>query len=121
MTPPDGEGFKKAVQQAVAREKMWIEWKNKGCNDYVRAPAEQLITPAAPTGAKKRSATDDGKQVAKKVQMGNAELTRLWNLTATNMEGCIGDSDAVPGVEAFFEDAKMELDPAEDVGEEYVL
>ena len=51
--------------------------------------------------------------------MGTPELTRLWNLTASNMEGCVGGSDAVPGMDTFFENARMELDPAEDVGEEF--
>lgn len=140
-TPPDGEEFKAAIEHALLREKSWIEWKNQGCADFVKPPAEKLARPVKPPQKQKRPLDGgeggDAKRPkggagagaaatlapastpAKKVVMGFGELNRLWNLTATNMDGCKGVPPAVPEMAAFFENAKMELDPAEDCDEEY--
>ena len=136
-TPPDGDGFKAAIEHALLREKSWIEWKNKGCADFVKPKAGKMVQPALPPQKKKRPLVGgeggDEKRAkgggggaaaaaatpAKRVVMGSAELTRLWNLTANNMDGCKGVPPAVPGMEDFFENARMELNPAEDCDEEY--
>lgn len=39
-TPPDGEKFAKTVEHILEREEHWNKWKNDGCPDFERKPAD---------------------------------------------------------------------------------
>mmetsp|Transcript_37374 Transcript_37374/g.97978 ORF Transcript_37374/g.97978 Transcript_37374/m.97978 type:complete len:570 (-) Transcript_37374:56-1765(-) len=104
-TPPNGDAFAEAVRKVLASEHVWIKWKNEKCPDFFREPGE----------VRKRKAFEgaDGDGRAKKVKdshkdLGSAEVTRLWNLTATNLDGCKGAIDAgrsIPEVGVYFKEA----------------
>ena len=54
--------------------------------------------------------------------MGSAELTRLWNLNADNMDACKDDKRVfLPNLEDFFGEAIEQNDPEAIVEDEYKL
>jgi THO complex subunit 1 len=54
------------------------------------------------------------------VKMGSAELTRLWNLNADNMDACKDDKRVfLPNLEDFFGEAIEQNDPEAIVEDEY--
>ncbi|GLH07061.1 THO complex subunit 1 [Gryllus bimaculatus] len=56
----------------------------------------------------------------KRFNMGNPELTRLWNLCPNNLEACKSrERDFLPSLEAYFEEAIEQTDPAALVEEQY--
>jgi len=61
------------------------------------------------------------KEVAeKKVNLGNAGLTSLWNLHPDNLEACRAkDRDFLPSLENYFEEAIDQLDPRNEIEEAY--
>ena len=59
-------------------------------------------------------------KAADKLDLGSAELTRLWNITKTNLESCKADSRrSTPKTGEFFEEALEQIDPVNDVEKEY--
>jgi hypothetical protein len=52
--------------------------------------------------------------------MGNAALTKLWNICPDNLEACASiERDFLPSVEDYFAEAIEQLDPANQVEETY--
>lgn len=79
-TPPNGEEFATYIRQVLTREKLWITWKNDGCPSYEKEP--QTESDAYPT----KIHLGDG--TTKKIDIGNPELSRLWNLCPNNLQAC---------------------------------
>lgn len=137
-TPPNGAKFCKTVRHMLKREELWNNWKNDGCkgNSHIfchtristnledkfqsflvvefkrpELPAdEQIKAPSA-----KKSKPNLGELVrdhAKhgKSYLGNAELTRLWNLCPDNLAACRGeDRNFLPAIETYL-DANKDAD-----------
>ncbi|PNF43227.1 THO complex subunit 1 [Cryptotermes secundus] len=132
-TPPDGVAFVQTVKHILKREEHWNSWKNDGCPEFQK-PAHLLAAdetgeeggdkrkylprprrPKKRLGEQMRDITQHGKFV-----MGNAELTKLWNLCPNNLEACKSkDRDFLPSLEGYFEEAIEQIDPAAMVEEEY--
>ena len=102
-TPPDGKAFGTAVRHILDREEQWNEWKNEGCKSLKDPKAANVAaTDAKPSPAKKKlggvtrgSTRKRSKPVGEQIReasankrflMGNANLTKLWNLCPDNME-----------------------------------
>lgn len=120
-TPPDGEKFSQTVEHILEREEHWNSWKNDGCPDFERKPAED--SKKAQKKAKRRRIGDDLQSSGGKViKMGHPELTRLWNLNPDNMDACKSeDRMFLPTLEDFFQEAIEQNDPEAQVEEEYKL
>lgn len=123
-TPPDGPSFAETVKNILKREEHWNAWKNEGCPPFkkpapgVDADGEEVRKPKRP----RRNIGDiiRDAQAVGKYHMGNAELTKLWNLCPNNLEACKSkDRDFLPSLETYFEEAIIQLDPAAMVEDEY--
>lgn len=79
-TPPNGEEFAIYIRQVLLREKSWIAWKNDGCPSYEKEPYDQDTYPA-------KRHLGDGLD-SRKIDIGNPELSRLWNLCPDNLQAC---------------------------------
>jgi len=56
----------------------------------------------------------------KRVNLGNAGLTALWNQNPDNLEACRArDRDFLPSLQNYFEEAIEQLDPANGIEDEY--
>ncbi|XP_066583028.1 THO complex subunit 1 isoform X2 [Prorops nasuta] len=123
-TPPDGPAFAKTVKNILKREEYWNSWKNEGCPPF-KKPAPEPISDTDEPKKKRPRRRNIGDlikdaEAAGKYQMGNSELTKLWNLCPNNLEACKSkDRDFLPSLEIYFEDAIKELDPAAMVEEQY--
>lgn len=114
-TPPNGAAFANCVRHMLKREELWNNWKNDGCKEFKRPgpPIEEQTTPPAKKdklnlGDLIRDATKQ-----KKFYMGNAELTRLWNLCPDNLQACRGeDRNFLPSIESYLENPRDKMDPS---------
>ena len=71
----------------TAQERHWLEWKRDGCAAFDRAATEAESAPLAAGGAKKRRSGAAARAGGKRQQLGNSELSRLWNLGARLARG----------------------------------
>merc|ERR1712156_1216221 len=56
----------------------------------------------------------------KRVNLGNTGLTALWNQNPDNLEACRArDRDFLPSLQNYFEEAIEQLDPVNQVEDEY--
>ncbi|XP_072018031.1 THO complex subunit 1-like [Amphiura filiformis] len=124
-TPPNAEEFCKTIQHCLSREEHWNAWKNEGCPSYVRENPSVDPSPQKAAGARKRSLGEDMESddpSRKKIDMGNHELTRLWNISGDNMEACKSQERVFqPSMEEFFEEAMEEANPAAQIEDQYKL
>ncbi|XP_063708120.1 THO complex subunit 1 [Culicoides brevitarsis] len=104
-TPPNGKKFSETVRHMLMREEIWSSWKNEGCKEFKKP--EQATDTKPQTGKKPRKLLGDlirDYTNSGKVYMGNAELTRLWNLCPDNLSACKGsERDFLPTFEEFLE------------------
>ena len=115
-TPPDGADFAGYIKQVLAGEKSWIGWKNDGCPSYEKAPLTE--GKMAPYPAKEH--LGDTVATKKKIDMGSAELSRLWNLCPDNLEACKLKSRVfVPDMARFLEEPLEQADPDAMIEPEY--
>eukprot|EP00039_Didymoeca_costata_P025631 m.14017 g.14017 ORF g.14017 m.14017 type:complete len:506 (-) comp4966_c0_seq1:306-1823(-) len=118
-TPPRGTDFLSSIELITQNEKHWIEWKNQGCQDFGRAPSV-LAKSSKRVREENGEAGPAAKKLALKLDLGTPELTRLWNLTKCNLDGCKSDpSELQPSIKDFLAEAKAQMDPEECVEEEY--
>jgi len=131
-TPPHGAEFTRSVRHILAREGFWNNWKNEGC-PALGKKGEVSSQASGDTHHKKvgegcsyrRRKRKLGEQIQKEVEekrvnLGNPGLTNLWNLHPHNLEACReSDRDFLPSLENFFEEAIEQLDPRNQVEEEY--
>nr|CAG4651675.1 EOG090X0324 [Triops cancriformis] len=128
-TPPDGPAFAKSVQHILKREELWSNWKNEGCQEFrgAKPPAELVDESSEKKKPRRRLKRKVGDQVKdavarKKVLMGNAELTRLWNLCPDNMQACRSkERDFLPLMEEHFAEAIEQADPSKQIEPTYKL
>jgi len=101
----------------LQREEHWIEWKKKGCNAFDKAAA---LSRAA--GQKRRAGAVGGRaKVTKRMQLGNSELTRLWNMGGNSLEAISSTKQTVPTLTDYLRPLLEQMDPEAGVEEEYLL
>lgn len=122
-TPPNGKDFVETIKHLLKREEMWNTWKNDSCKEIQR-PIWTMPEPTedsegakvvVPTLAKKRKLLGDtiaDATKAGKFDLGNNELTRLWNLCPDNLQACKGsDRNFLPSLESYLDNPKEKNDP----------
>ena len=116
-TPPLGVEFATYIKQALKREENWIVWKNDGCPSYEKpALTSQELTPYL----KRQHLGDVHAQSSRKYDLGNPELSRLWNLCPDNFQACkLKTRTFVPDVEKFLEEPAEQADPEARIEAEY--
>ena len=114
-TPPNGVEFADYIKQALKREENWIAWKNDGCPSYEKPPlTNEEMTPYP----QRQSALHV--QPSKKYDLGNPELSRLWNLCPDNLQACrMKTRTFVPDLERFVEEPNEQADPEVRIEAEY--
>lgn len=115
-TPPQGKKFCASVRHILQREELWNNWKNDGCKEFKKP---DVAEPASPTKKKtigrrpKRLLGDVIRDATKNNRffMGNAELTKLWNVCPDNLASCKGgDRNFMPQLETYLESEKEKGD-----------
>lgn len=114
-TPPNGAAFANCVRHMLKREELWNNWKNDGCKEFKR-PGPPIDEQTLPPAKKEKLNLGDHIRDAtkqKKFYMGNAELTRLWNLCPDNLQACRGeDRNFLPSIESYLENPRDKMDPS---------
>ena len=113
-TPPNGKEFVETIKHILKREEMWNSWKNDSCKE-IRRPDGNQPKPVDATQPKKRKMLGDviaEATKAGKFDLGNGELTRLWNLCPDNLQACKGsDRNFLPSLESYLDNPKEKNDP----------
>ncbi|VDN02514.1 unnamed protein product [Thelazia callipaeda] len=113
-THPEGSTFSEAIRAILYREKEWSEWKNRGCFDYT-----QLVDKEKGSFFKRRTKQ---KYDPSQCDLGNSELTRLWNINPDMLSACEDPKrNFIPDLRTFLENRLDELDPKQLVEEQYQL
>lgn len=113
-TPPNGKEFVETIKHILKREEMWNQWKNDSCKE-IRRPNGTQAKAASEEPARKRKLL--GETIAEatkagKFDLGNNELTRLWNLCPDNLQACKGsDRNFLPSLESYLDNPKEKNDP----------
>jgi THO complex subunit 1 len=128
-TPPNGPEFAMSVKRILVREEAWNKWKNDGCPSLAKKMEESTATAPGPrigeggSSRKRKRRLGDvvQKELAeKRVNLGNAGLTALWNQNPDNLGACRAkDRDFLPSLQGYFEEAIDQLDPANGIEEDY--
>ena len=116
-TPPNGAEFSTYIRQVLKREENWIAWKNEGCPSFEKAPLTTSDLEPRP----KRPHLGDGHAIpSRKLDLGSAELSRLWNLCPDNLAACRTKHRVfVPDAEQFLAEAAEQADPVARIEAEY--
>ena len=118
-TPPQGTEFVAYVRHILKQEENWVVWKNEGCPSYEKPPlatAEQ--DPSYP--AVEHLGEVHAKSSKYRHDLGNSELTRLWNLCPDNLEACRKKNRKfVPDMQKFLAEPIEQADPAACIEQEY--
>ena len=119
--PPGGARFASAVSTMLEREEHWIRWKANGCVPFDKAAAAAREDGGAGGSSiqrkRKLSSAAGG---AKKMQLGNSALTRLWNMGGNSLEDIAQkQSDMVPSLEGYLAPVAEQMDPEAGIEEEY--
>jgi THO complex subunit 1 len=128
-TPPNGAEFSESVKHILHREEHWNAWKNDGCPSFAKKPEpgeegekKKLVGEGGSSRKRKRKLGDliRRETEVKRVNLGNPGLTTLWNLTPDNLEACRSqERDFLPGLETYFEEAIEQIDPRNQVEDQY--
>uniref|UniRef100_A0A7S3WPI0 THO complex subunit 1 n=1 Tax=Emiliania huxleyi TaxID=2903 RepID=A0A7S3WPI0_EMIHU len=120
---PNGPLFAAALERLLVRERHWLEWKRDGCAAFDRAATEAESAPLAAGGAKKRRSGAAARAGGKRQQLGNSELSRLWNLGDNSLASIAaeGNKQAVPSLSAYLQPLVEQLDPEAGIEKEYLL
>ena len=115
-TPPNGAGFATYIHQVLQREEVWIAWKNEGCPSFEKPPLQDAdLYPE-----KKHLGTLSSQ--SKRIDIGNPELNRLWNLCPDNLQACKHTSRVFePEKVSFLEEPIEQADPEARIEAEYKL
>lgn len=116
-TPPQGKKFCASVRHILHREELWNNWKNDGCKEFKKPDLIEVAAAASPTKKKPSVAGRRPKRLLGDVIrdatrnnrffMGNAELTKLWNVCPDNLMSCKGgDRNFMPNLETYIETEK---------------
>lgn len=114
-TPPSGKEFACAVRHILKREEHWNKWKNDGCPEFKKPVVSHPTETQSPIKSRPTKRLGDQMRDAyaqKKYVMGNAELTKLWNLSSNNLEACRSkERNFLPSLEGYFEEAIQQTCP----------
>ena len=114
-TPPNGKEFVETIRHILKREEMWNSWKNDSCKEIQRPADGNQVKNAEEKPVKKRKLLGDTIAEATKAgkfDLGNGELTRLWNLCPDNLQACKGsDRNFLPSLESYLDNPKESNDP----------
>lgn len=113
-TPPNGKEFVETIKHILKREEMWNNWKNESCKEIQRPDGNQPKHSTEPQAKKRKMLGDIIADATKegKFDLGNNELTRLWNLCPDNLQACKGsDRNFLPSLESYLENPKEKSDP----------
>lgn len=115
-TPPNGNEFVKTIKHILKREEMWNSWKNDSCKEIQRPDGNQPkpVDDTRGTLKKRKMLGDTIAEATKagKFDLGNSELTRLWNLCPDNLQACKGsDRNFLPSLESYLDNPKEKNDP----------
>jgi len=113
--PPAGAKFAAAIGAVLQREEHWIEWKRTGCAAFDKAAAL-----SAPTTGQKRRGGGGGK-ASKRMQLGNNELTRLWNMGGNSLDAISQAKQSTPALAEYLKPVQEQMDPEAGIEEEYKL
>ena len=112
-TPPNGEEFAAYVGQVLVREECWIAWKNEGCPSYEKDP--QVLEMVYPEKTHLGNSCNSGR-----IDIGNKELNRLWNLCPDNLSACEQSNRVfMPEKAKFLEEPTQQADPEAKIDVEY--
>ena len=117
-TPPNGKEFATYIERVLKREKNWIAWKNDGCPSFEK---QVLSGDDTRPNLKKQHL---GERVAQnsRVEMGNPELSRLWNLCPDNLQACRMKSRMfTPDMKTFLEEPVEQADPEAKIEADYKM
>jgi THO complex subunit 1 len=113
-TPPNGEEFAAYISQVLMREKSWIAWKNDGCPSYEKEPQSD----SKPYPQRQHL----GDSLSSKIDIGNPELSRLWNLCPDNLLACKQTGRIfMPDKLRFLEEPIEQADPEAKIEAEYKM
>ncbi|KAI6183930.1 Death domain-containing protein [Aphelenchoides bicaudatus] len=112
-TYPHGSKFADSLKKAIKSDKLWSDWKNDGCPDLVsEIPAGRLAV------YKRKEIEPYNPDI---IDLGNAELTRLWNINTNNLSACKADDRIFKDVfKTVLDDFLDEVDPEQQVEEQYM-
>ncbi|KAG5671703.1 hypothetical protein PVAND_001886 [Polypedilum vanderplanki] len=102
-TPPKSNEFAEAIKHILAREEMWNSWKNEGCREIKRPEGHEKEIPEP---KKRKFLGDDILNATKqgKFDLGNSELSRLWNLCPDNLQACKNsDRNFLPSLDTYLD------------------
>lgn len=118
-TPPNGTEFTVYIKRMLQSEESWIAWKNDGCPLYEKAPlSDQDLAPYS----QREHLGDKVGNSSQKIDMGSAELSRLWNLCPDNLQACkLKTRNFVPDVRGFLEEPIEQADPEAKIEAEYKM
>lgn len=109
-TPPKGKEFSEAIKHILKREEIWSSWKDGSCKEIKRPEGFDKEMPEQ----RKRKLLGDEISIATKAakfELGNPELSRLWNLCPDNLQACKGsDRNFLPPLETYLENKDMYSD-----------
>eukprot|EP00731_Ephydatia_muelleri_P028462 Em0020g106a len=115
-TPPNGAEFTEYTKQLLRREENWIIWKNDGCPSFEK----QILNRSEMERYPAKQHLGDTLRSSHKCDLGNRELSRLWNLCPNNMAACSSTSRMfVPDPEKFLQEAIEQADPEARIEAEY--
>jgi THO complex subunit 1 len=121
--PPGGVRFASAVATMLEREEHWIRWKANGCVPFDKAAAairEESGGGASAAGVPRKRKAAAGGGAVKKMFLGNAALTKLWNMGGNALEDIAQkQSEVVPGLSDYLAPVAEQMDPEAGIEEEY--
>ena len=111
-TPPNGKDFAAYIRQVLVREEGWIIWKNEGCPSFEKKPQ---VLEAYPE--KKHLGESCNLE---RIDIGNKELNRLWNLCPDNLQACEQSNRVfMPDKAKFIEEPIEQADPEAKIEAEF--
>ena len=115
--PPGGQKFAAAVLSMLEREEHWIRWKANGCQAFDKAAA---LTKEEGAGAGRKRKSAGGVGGGKKVMLGNAALTKLWNMGGNELDDIAKrQQELMPGLDDYLKPVYEQADPEAGIEEEY--
>jgi THO complex subunit 1 len=116
-TPPQGPQFAAYMRHILKREESWVAWKNEGCPSYEKPSLALSESPYPPLEHLGEVHAKSSKQ---RHNLGNTELTRLWNICPDNLEACRKKTRKfVPDVQKFIAEPVEQADPVARIDPEY--
>ena len=112
--PPAGQKFADSVLGMLEREEHWIKWKANGCQAFDKAEALSAV------GEGKKRKAPAGLGAVKRMQLGNAALTKLWNSGSNDLEDIAQrQQDMMPALVDYLRPVFEQANPDEGIEEEY--